>query len=106
MAGLVPAIHVFIAAICKDVDARLKAGHDDDAPFAWEEITLPIAGLRERRKRKQLGQGAVVEFDDRAGDAALDAILDRAGDPPLAAAACAFGDDDCCFQKTSIVTLP
>jgi hypothetical protein len=29
MAGLVPAIHVFLAAGCKDVDARDKPGHDD-----------------------------------------------------------------------------
>jgi hypothetical protein len=29
MAGLVPAIHVFLAAIALDVDARHKAGHDD-----------------------------------------------------------------------------
>jgi hypothetical protein len=29
MAGLVPAIHVFIAGGKKDVDARLKAGHDE-----------------------------------------------------------------------------
>ena len=29
MAGLVPAIHVFDAVNKKDVDARLKAGHDD-----------------------------------------------------------------------------
>ena len=28
MAGLVPAIHVFIAATGKGVDARHKAGHD------------------------------------------------------------------------------
>jgi hypothetical protein len=28
MAGLVPAIHVFIAARKEDVDARHKAGHD------------------------------------------------------------------------------
>lgn len=28
MAGLDPAIHVFLAAVKKDVDARLKAGHD------------------------------------------------------------------------------
>jgi hypothetical protein len=28
MAGLVPAIHVFLA-VAKDVDARHKAGHDD-----------------------------------------------------------------------------
>ena len=30
MAGLVPAIHVFVAADKKDVDARLKAGHDEN----------------------------------------------------------------------------
>jgi hypothetical protein len=29
MAGLVPAIHVFLACWNKDVDARLKAGHDE-----------------------------------------------------------------------------
>jgi hypothetical protein len=28
MAGLVPAIHVFVATKKKDVDARHKAGHD------------------------------------------------------------------------------
>ena len=28
MAGLVPAIHVFLADANKDVDARHKAGHD------------------------------------------------------------------------------
>ena len=30
MAGLVPAIHVFLACGAKDVDARHKAGHDDE----------------------------------------------------------------------------
>jgi hypothetical protein len=29
MAGLDPAIHVFLAVVAKDVDARHKAGHDD-----------------------------------------------------------------------------
>jgi hypothetical protein len=29
MAGLDPAIHVFLADGTKDVDARLKAGHDE-----------------------------------------------------------------------------
>ena len=29
MAGLVPAIYVFIDVIKKDVDARHKAGHDE-----------------------------------------------------------------------------
>jgi hypothetical protein len=30
MAGLVPAIHVFGAAIKQDVDARNKCGHDEE----------------------------------------------------------------------------
>jgi hypothetical protein len=30
MAGLVPAIHVFKSTSKKDVDARHKAGHDDN----------------------------------------------------------------------------
>jgi len=29
MAGLVPAIHVFLSSKKEDVDARHKAGHDD-----------------------------------------------------------------------------
>ena len=29
MAGLVPAIHVFLAYVKQDVDARHKAGHDE-----------------------------------------------------------------------------
>jgi len=32
MAGLDPAIHVFIRAACEDVDARVKPGHDE-----WRE---------------------------------------------------------------------
>jgi hypothetical protein len=31
MAGLVPAIHVFLEDGTKDVDARHKAGHDEDS---------------------------------------------------------------------------
>jgi hypothetical protein len=30
MAGLVPAIHVFLAANAKNVDARDKPGHDEE----------------------------------------------------------------------------
>ena len=29
MAGLVPAIHVLLSSVTKDVDARPKAGHDE-----------------------------------------------------------------------------
>jgi DNA replication and repair protein RecF len=41
MAGLDPAIHVFISRGAKDVDARHKAGHDessiDDTPLGYAE---------------------------------------------------------------------
>jgi hypothetical protein len=33
MAGLVPAIHVFLSSGTKDVDARHKAGHDESGDF-------------------------------------------------------------------------
>jgi hypothetical protein len=44
MAGLVPAIHVFAAAIAKDVDARHKAGHDELTTARDLGVTLPYAG--------------------------------------------------------------
>jgi hypothetical protein len=34
MAGLVPAIHVSMSSVEKDVDARHKAGHDEFRRFA------------------------------------------------------------------------
>src|ERR1700730_2494635 len=40
MAGLVPAIHVFVAVKKEDVDARHKAGHDDG------DVGLSPASLR------------------------------------------------------------
>jgi hypothetical protein len=39
MAGLVPAIHVFLAVAKKDVDARHKAGHDEPCLLRVEEST-------------------------------------------------------------------
>jgi hypothetical protein len=42
MRGLVPRIHVFRAA-AQDVDARHKAGHDDDGVCLPEQV-LPSAG--------------------------------------------------------------
>jgi hypothetical protein len=47
MAGLVPAIHVFLAQQSKDVDARHKAGHDEggaDAPMAQDLLKLAWGG--------------------------------------------------------------
>jgi hypothetical protein len=32
MAGLVPAIHVFVTRDTQDVDARVKPGHDESEP--------------------------------------------------------------------------
>jgi hypothetical protein len=37
MAGLVPAIHVFLCGASQDVDARNKCGHD--------EVEFPVANL-------------------------------------------------------------
>jgi hypothetical protein len=34
MAGLVPAIHVFLAPTSEDVDARDKPGHDEELVIA------------------------------------------------------------------------
>jgi hypothetical protein len=39
MAGLVPAIHVFLAEAAEDVDARDKPGHDG----AHIEIFIPLS---------------------------------------------------------------
>jgi hypothetical protein len=42
MAGLVPAIHVFVAAK-QDVDARRKAGHDDAIFLLLTRFTIAIS---------------------------------------------------------------
>jgi hypothetical protein len=44
MAGLVPAIHVFLAGETKDVDARHKARHDEikiGALVEWAKRSVP-----------------------------------------------------------------
>ncbi len=47
MAGLVPAIHNFVACSRKkDVDARLRAGHDDVAADAAEQLAVVIGSPR------------------------------------------------------------
>ncbi len=38
MAGLDPAIHVFLTNRGKDVDARHKAGQDGDTPYAPDPL--------------------------------------------------------------------
>jgi branched-chain amino acid transport system ATP-binding protein len=53
MAGLVPAIHAFLFAQTKDVDARHKAGHD-------ERTDMPLLALEKISKRF----GAVVVADE------------------------------------------
>ena len=56
MAGLVPAIHVFVAPLTKDVDTRHKAGHDesiidiaDCRAHYFPAGTISCAGARMRR---------------------------------------------------------
>jgi phthalate 4,5-cis-dihydrodiol dehydrogenase len=44
MAGLVPAIHVFPFG-CKDVDARHKAGHDEQGMLMNQPLKLGVIGL-------------------------------------------------------------
>src|SRR4051794_30066593 len=50
MAGLVPAIHVFLLRDSKDVDARPKAGHDD------EMDTLNLLQLLQAARHADLGR--------------------------------------------------
>jgi hypothetical protein len=57
MAGLAPAIHVFLARVTKDVDARLKAGHDDGMNLQMSLIGLlavPIEGATTARIPKDI----------------------------------------------------
>jgi hypothetical protein len=49
MAGLVPAIHVLVNAR-KNVDARHKAGHDDELPCRAQRARFYLALLRHWRK--------------------------------------------------------
>jgi hypothetical protein len=49
MAGLVPAIHVFLADRNQDVDARVKPGHDDRENSYV--CVLTIQRFRESAKR-------------------------------------------------------
>src|SRR5467141_2544124 len=55
MAGLVPAIHVFLAAIFEDVDARDKPGHDEEraklTPRKIPSRCRPAGGCRNDRPR-------------------------------------------------------
>jgi hypothetical protein len=60
MAGLVPAIHVFLAAATKNVDARDKPGHDEfpiNPRFYWLLYELdseePRACAASRRIKKR-----------------------------------------------------
>jgi hypothetical protein len=44
MAGLVPAIHVFLAEVLQDVDARHKAGHDRVETLEQKQTVLQSFG--------------------------------------------------------------
>jgi hypothetical protein len=49
MAGLVPAIHVFVVARPQDVDARHKAGHDGGEVVARDKAGQDAAIVRNPR---------------------------------------------------------
>jgi hypothetical protein len=50
MAGLVPAIHVFLKCGNEDVDARHKAGHDELDVLVQRKMNHPMfLGVRQRR---------------------------------------------------------
>jgi hypothetical protein len=46
MAGPVPAIHVLLADLKQDVDARPKAGHDE-----LEEVTVSRQGTEKQHRK-------------------------------------------------------
>jgi hypothetical protein len=48
MAGLVPAIHVFLAIGLEDVDARHKAGHDEYGSVMRAGRIAPAGGRQAR----------------------------------------------------------
>jgi hypothetical protein len=49
MAGPVPAIHVFLADLKQDVDARPKAGHDE-----LEEVTVSRQGTEKQHRKARM----------------------------------------------------
>jgi hypothetical protein len=56
MAGLDPAIHVFLGTAPKDVDARVKPGHDDSVPLK----SPSLRGLK--RARSAAGRYASAAY--------------------------------------------
>src|SRR5580704_13053197 len=52
MAGFIPAIHALLAATMRDVDARHKAGHDDDEN--WR------VGVRRLRRQRPYNRSTIV----------------------------------------------
>jgi|SoimicMinimDraft_13_1059741.scaffolds.fasta_scaffold00878_2 hypothetical protein len=71
MAGLVPAIHVFLRAMRKDVDARHKAGHDDcesreRGRLRTESVAFPLSCPRLSRASRLGGQG-LASLSEMAG---------------------------------------
>ena len=53
MAGLVPAIHAFFAAVIQDVDARVKPGHDAAFPAPTPNPSPPLASARGGRGERR-----------------------------------------------------
>src|ERR1700733_14070174 len=83
MAGLVPAIHVFVTAEKQDVDARHKAGHDDlssdllhPLPRRFRLHPFKLRQLVPKPGELPLGVMARIGAADLAGFVARDLALE------------------------------
>src|SRR5690242_4494965 len=91
----VPAIHVLLAAVKQDVDARHKAGHDGD-------MLCPIPGLRygggERRRRTMPGKTVKIRSTDGGEfDCYLSMLAGGDKAPAVVLASAVYGvDKDLC----------
>src|SRR5580704_2451948 len=78
MAGLVPAIHVFASHGKKDVDARLKAGHDEQRELkAMNKPVLPMSSLSLRLPKADGGIETYRLAASRTFPARLEGTLNR-----------------------------
>jgi hypothetical protein len=59
MAGLVPAIHVFLASSKQDVDARAKRGHDA-GDVARSSDSNKRCNIRSNTRRHRLGDANAI----------------------------------------------
>ena len=92
MAGLVPAIHVFVPDWTKDVDARHEAGHDER-----NRKTLDFIGFISRSIAKRcVSKDDAMEVEFRKDVDASTVIARSASDEAIHASACRAMD---CFAR-------